>query len=471
MFATSPAAAAIRRPGVHHPRLLVTACCLSVFVTGISNTTLNVALPTIRASLHASVSGLQWAVDSYTLVIACLLLLSGSLADRFGRRRVFLIGLALFNAGSVGCALAPSLGWLIALRVVQAIGGSMLNPVALSIITNAVTDRAERAKAMGTWGSVFGLSVGLGPVIGGGLVSALGWRSVFWINLPLGLIAIALTVRYVGESRASRARPLDPPGQALFMIALGALTYAMIEGSGHFGSPLILGAFALCAVAVTLFVAVELRSAQPLVDVRFFRSAPLTGASLIAVLAFGTLAGFTFLSSLYLQQVRGMSPAVAGLTFLPMAGLMAVLGTVSGRMVARRGATVPLVVAGLATALGCAMLLGLARDTSLLSLLIAYGVVGVGLGMVNPPISTIAVSSLPADQSGVAASIASTSRQIGSALGVAVVGLFVGRTTPAHFAHDSHGGWLVLTLSGLAVAGIGFASTGARARASRTAES
>ncbi|MCO8308401.1 MFS transporter [Streptomyces sp. RKCA744] len=462
MFATKRPGGASSSP--RRPQFLVAACCLSVFVAGISTTTLNVALPTIRTRLHASVSGLQWTVDAYSLVIACLLLLAGSLADRYGRRKVFLAGLVVFTAASAGCGLAPSLGWLIALRVVQAVGGSMLNPVALSIITDALRDPAERARAIGTWGAVFGLSVGLGPAIGGLVVSAFGWRYVFLINVPLGLLAIVLTTRYITESRATEARRLDPAGQLLFIVALAALTYGVIESPGRFQSPMTVASFAILAIAVILFVAVELRSAQPLIDVRYFRSPPLTGASLIAVLAFGVLAGFSFLSSLYLQQARGLTAVAAGLALLPMAGSMAVLGLVSGRVVARRGPLVPLVVSGLATAVGCAMLSGATQHTPLVYVLAAYAVVGVGLGMVNPPISTIAVSSMPSDQSGVAASIASTSRQAGGALGVAVVGLFVATSAPDQFAHDDRPAWLVLVCSGVAIAALGLLSTGRWAR-------
>jgi len=213
-----------------YQRVVLATCCLSVFMAGLDVTIVNVALPSIQHTLHASVSDLQWTIDAYTLVIACLLMLSGSLADRFGRRRVFQIGLAAFSLGSLLCSVAPSLGWLIAFRGLQAIGGSMLNPVAMSIIRNVFEDPKERAKAIGMWGSVAGLSLASGPVIGGLLVSGLGWRSIFWINVPVGLIAIALTQRFVLESRAERPRRLDPPGQLAVIALLGCLTAGIIEG-------------------------------------------------------------------------------------------------------------------------------------------------------------------------------------------------------------------------------------------------
>jgi len=243
----------------HHRRALVLViCCFSLFIVGLDSTIVNVALPSIGRELHASVAGLQWTVDAYTLVLAGLLMLSGATADRVGRRRTFQVGLVVFTVGSGLCSLAPGLGWLIAFRMVQAIGGSMLNPVAMSIITNTFTDRAERARALGAWGGTFALSVALGPVLGGVLVESVGWRGVFWVNIPVGLAAIALTARLVPESRAPRARRPDPVGQGLIVVTLGSLTYAIIEGpTDGWQSPEILALFALTAVTLAAFVAYE----------------------------------------------------------------------------------------------------------------------------------------------------------------------------------------------------------------------
>src|SRR3984885_6864343 len=212
--------------------LVLAICCMSLFIVGMDATIVNVALPSIGRDFHASVSGLQWTVDSYLLVIASLLMLSGSVADRVGRRMIFQIGLTVFTLGSLACSLAPSLGWLIAFRAFQAVGGSMLNPVAMAIVTNTFTDPKERAKAIGFWGSVFGLSIALGPVIGGALVDSVGWRGVFWVNIPVGVAAILFTALFVPESKAARARRPDPIGQILIVAMLGSLTYAIIEGPG-----------------------------------------------------------------------------------------------------------------------------------------------------------------------------------------------------------------------------------------------
>src|SRR5580658_7018017 len=212
-------------------RLLVLAiCCMSLFIVGLDVTVVNVALPSIGRELHAGVSGLQWTIDAYTLVLASLLMLAGSTADRIGRRRTFQTGLAVFSLGSLLCSVAPGLGWLVAFRMVQAVGGSMLNPVAMSIITNTFIEPKARAKAIGVWGGVFGLSMALGPLLGGALVDAVDWRGVFWVNIPVGIAALVLTALFVPESKAPRPRRLDPFGQVLVIVLLASLTYAVIEG-------------------------------------------------------------------------------------------------------------------------------------------------------------------------------------------------------------------------------------------------
>src|SRR5215470_1251446 len=231
---------------------------MSLFIVGLDSTIVNVALPSIGRELGASVSGLQWTIDAYALVLASLLMFSGSTADRVGRRRTFQTGLAVFTLGSLLCSLAPGLGWLVAFRMLQAIGGSMLNPVALSIITNTFTDRGERARAIGVWGSVFGVSMALGPIAGGALVSSVGWRGIFWVNIPVGLAAIALTALFVPESRAPRARRVDPVGQVLVIVMLGSLAYAIIQGPGYgWFSPKITSFFLVSLVALAVLIRYE----------------------------------------------------------------------------------------------------------------------------------------------------------------------------------------------------------------------
>src|SRR5208282_5018173 len=232
--------------GSPHRAVVLGVCCSALFMVGLDNTIVNVGLPEIGRSLHTSVAGLQWTVAGYTIVLASLLMFSGAAADRIGRRTIFQVGLSLFTLGSWLCSLAPSLSWLIAFRVLQGIGGSMLNPAALGIITNTFTTPSDRAKAIGVWDGVSGLSMALGPVIGGILVGTVGWRGIFWANIPVGLVAISLTALFVPDSKAPRSRRADPVGQFLIIAMLGSLAYAIIEGPTHgWYSPEIFGFFTL----------------------------------------------------------------------------------------------------------------------------------------------------------------------------------------------------------------------------------
>jgi EmrB/QacA subfamily drug resistance transporter len=444
--------------------LVLVICCSSLFIVGLDSTIVNVALPVIGRDLHASVAGLQWTIDGYVLVLASLLMLSGATADRVGRRRVFLVGLAVFTAGSGLCSLAPSLGWLIAFRMVQAIGGSMLNPVAMSIITNTFTDRAERARAIGIWGAAWGLSMAFGPVFGGLLVDSVGWRGVFWVNIPVGIAAIALTARFVPESKAARPRRPDPVGQVLIVVMLGSLTYAIIEGpTDGWHAPAILALFAVAAVSLVVFVAYEARRTEPLLDPRFFRSAPFAGSVVTAITAFAATGGFLFLATLYLQDVLGMSALYAGLHMLPMAVVMALGAVLSSRILARRGARLPMLVAGVGLAAGSVLSSGLTVSTGTGPIIIAFAIFGIGAGMVNAPITYAAVSGMPVSQAGVASGIASTSRQVGASLGVAVTGSILAASLHGpfrtQFVPASHAAWLLLAACGCAVLVLGLVTT------------
>ena len=435
---------------------------MSLFIVGLDVTVVNVALPTIRHDLHASIAQLQWVIDAYTLVLASLLMLAGSTADRLGRARIFQIGLALFSAGSLLCSVAPTAGLLIAFRALQAVGGSMLNPVAMSIIRNTFENPRERAQAIGIWGAVIGLSMALGPVLGGALVDGIGWRAIFWVNVPVGLLAIFLTRRFVPESRADEPRRPDVIGQVLVFVMLASVTYAIIEApDAGWLSAQTLGTFGLGALALIGVLVYEPRRDQPLIELRFFRSAPFAGATLIAIGAFVNLAGFLFLNTLYLQQARHLSALEAGVYMLPMAATTFVIAPLAGRLVGRVGPRPPLVGGGIALAAAGLMLTGLSLTTSHAWLIAAYVVFGLGFGAVNPPITNTAVSGMPPAQAGVAAAIASTSRQIGASLGVAIVGaVAVSRTaSPSALASASHSGWWIIAGFGAAVAVLGLVTT------------
>jgi EmrB/QacA subfamily drug resistance transporter len=404
-------------------------------------------------------------------------MLSGSTADRLGRRRTFIIGLSAFVLGSLLCSSAPNLTALVIFRMLQALGGSMLNPVAMSIITNTFTDPKERAQAIGVWAAVVGVSMAFGPVIGGLLIESVGWRSIFWINIPIGLIAIVLALRFIPESKALVPRKVDVVGQSLVVVFLASLTYGIIEVPSHgWSSSSTLAIFAISLVSLVGLLAWENRVHEPLIDLRFFRSIPFSTATLIAITALAALGGFLFLNTLYLQDVRGLSPLGAGVDTLPMAAMTLLLPPISGRIVGHQGARKPLVISGIGLLVSSLMLVRLSALTPFSWLFCAYVIFGIGFGFVNAPITHAAVSGMPRAQAGVASAIASTSRQIGSTLGVAVVGALVtsklNASSKAGFAVATRAGWWVLAGCGLAVLVLGLIGTSKRAllSAQRTAD-
>ncbi len=451
-------------PSQRRRSLVLAICCASIAVVVMDISIVNVALPAMRRDLHASVAGLQWTVDAYTLVLASFLVLAGSTADRVGRRRLFQAGLAAFGAGSLLCGLAPGIGWLIAARALQGAGGSMLNPVAMSIIANTFQGRAERARAIGVFGSVSGLSLALGPILGGALVDGFGWRSIFLVNLPIVAAAIVCTALFVPESRAARGRRFDPVGQALVLVVLGSVVCAII-GSGSLGwtSPVILGLLTAAVLGVLGILCYEPRRADPLLELRLFRSVPFSAAIVMALWGLCGFGAFLFVTTLYLQDVRGLSALTAGLCLLPVGVMIVALSPLTGRLVGARGPRLPLVVAGAALALGGGASAWLGPGTPLPAVLATYLLIGIALGTINPPITNTAVSGMPLSMAGVAASLASAGRQTGTTLGVAIAGTIVAPGL-------SHGGtaftgaargvwWMVLGL-GAGIAVLGLLSTG-----------
>ncbi|MGW5723510.1 MFS transporter [Amycolatopsis sp. NPDC003865] len=443
-------------PTSRRPALVLAICCASIVVAVMDISTVTVALPSIRRDLGASVSGLQWTVDAYTLVLAGFLVLAGSTADRFGRKRVFLTGLTVFGLGSLLCSLAPGIGWLIAARAIQAVGGTMLNPVALAIVATVYPGPAERARAIGVFGSMSGLALALGPILGGALVDGLGWRAVFWVNVPIVAVAIAATLRFVPESRAARARRFDPLGQVLVVLALGCVVGAIIETRAlGWTSPVILGLLAVAALAVAALLRHEPRRADPLLELRLFRSVAFSGAIVTALFALCGFGAFLFVTTQYLQDVRGMTALTAGLCLLPVGVLVLVLSPRTGRLVGTRGPRLPLVVAGIALALGGVTSAWLGPATPQPLVLAVYLLFGVFLGTVNPPITTTAVSGMPGSMAGVAGSLASAGRQTGTTLGVALAG-----TVGA-----GPGVWWLVAALGAGVLALALVSTGTRAAA------
>jgi EmrB/QacA subfamily drug resistance transporter len=452
--------------------IILTSCCLSLLIVSMDATIVNVAIPSIRTELGASASQLQWVIDIYTLVLASLLLLSGATADRFGRRRVFQIGLVVFATGSLLCSLAPDIHTLIAARFLQGIGGSMLNPVALSIISQVFTGRVERARAIGIWGAVIGISMALGPMMGGALIELGDWRAVFWINLPICAAAILLTAIFVPESRSATMRDVDPVGQALAVTFLFSVVFVLIQGRemGWTAAPSV-GILLVAACALLGFLRYESRRTDPFIDLRFFRSIPFASATMIAVCAYAAYGAFLFMMSLYLQGERHYSAVHTGLMYLPISIAATALSPLSGRLVGRFGSRPSLLTAGIMMTAATLMLAGLTVTAPVWALVAIFAVFGAGFAMANAPITTAAVSGMPTDRAGAASAVASTSRQVGVSIGVALCGSLAGAAMTAsgvQYTADVRPLWL--TCAGLALCITVLAIFSTSQRALRSAE-
>src|SRR6202050_3777744 len=389
------------------------AVSLAAFMSYLDNNVINVAIPTIQRSLGLSVSGLEWVVSSYLLTLAGLLLVGGRLADVYGRRRLFLLGMAVFTLSSLAAGLAGNGGTLIASRAVQGVGAALLMPTTLAIIMATFTNVRERSMAIGIWAAVGALALALGPVLGGLISQHLRWGWIFLINVPVGVITFAIAMRNVRESREpSSVRRLDLPGLVTSAVTLFALTYALIEGNVRgWTSPLILGAFALAAVAVTAFLAIESRTAHPMVDLTMFRSREFSGGTgTMMIWAFGIL-GIYFFTSLYLQQTLGFSPLKAGLAFVPMALCVAVFAIIAPQVGARAGAHRTVAFGMLLMVIGLSLFGRLGLQATYTRLLPGFTLFGAGAGLMNVPLTNSVMAATPAARAGVASALLNASRQ------------------------------------------------------------
>jgi DHA2 family methylenomycin A resistance protein-like MFS transporter len=403
--------------------LTLGACCFGLFMVMLDNTIVNVALPSIQRDLGAGVSGLQLVLDAYVLVFASLLLTAGSLGDRFGRRRVFRAGLVVFTASSALCGLAPSLPALVGGRALQAVGGAALLPTTLAILATAFPDPRERVQAIGLWSGVSAMALAAGPVLGGLLTDALGWRWVFYVNLPVGVAAFLVAGRVVAESRNPAAGRLDLPGLLLGGAGLGAVTFALIEGNQRgWGSPVILGLLVLGVVALAAFVVVEARRREPMLALHVFGDRAFSSANAVALVVGFALLGFVFFNTLYFQAVQGWSPLQAGLRSLPNTLAVVVTAPLAGRLASRHGYRVPVVAGLLLGAAALLLLTGIQVGTPYWALWWKLCMLGAGFGLAISPAVAAAVAAMPGAQAGVASAVANTSRQVGGALGVAVLG-------------------------------------------------
>jgi EmrB/QacA subfamily drug resistance transporter len=440
------------------------AVSLAAFMTYLDNNIVNVAIPTIQHSLHLSVSGLEWVVSSYLLTVAGLLLVGGRLADVFGRRRLFLAGLAVFTLSSLAAGLAGSGEVLIASRAIQGIGAALLMPATLAIIMATFTNVRERSMAIGVWAAAGALALAAGPALGGLISQHLHWGWIFLINVPVGVVTFAVGIFYVAESRAESAvRQLDLPGLATSALALFALTYALIEGNvSGWTAPRILGAFALAAVSAGIFLAIEVRSAYPMVDLKMFRRREFSGGTgTMMIWAFGIL-GIYFFTSLYLQQTLGFSPVEAGLAFVPMALCVAVFAGIAPRIEARAGAHRTVAAGMLLMVVGLVLFARLGLDAHYTSLLPGFMLFGAGAGLMNVPLTNAAMAATPPSAAGIASALLNASREVAGLLGITVIGAVLrtaqgasarGGADPVHAFLDGYRTGLLVTIA-LMAAGV-----------------
>jgi EmrB/QacA subfamily drug resistance transporter len=405
------------------------AVSVATFMLLLDITVVNVALPSIREDLGASFTDLQWVVDAYALTLAALVLTAGSLADRLGRRRLFAAGLAIFSVASLLCALAPDPTFLNLARALQGVGGAVMFAVSLALIAQEFTAGRERGMAMGLYGATIGVAVAIGPLVGGALTDSLGWESIFYLNVPIGVAAIAVTYARLRESRDPHATRIDWPGVATFSTALFLLVLALVRGNEEgWGSTLIVTLFAGAAALLVVFLAIERRVREPMLPLGLFRRPAFTGVQLAAFAVSGSIFALFLYLTLYLQNYLGLSPFEAGLRYLPITLASFVAAPIAGALLSRVQARLMLSVGLAGVGVGLLLMGGIDAGSDWTTLLGGFLVAGAATGLINPVIADVAVSVVPKEQSGMAAGINDTFRQVGVAVGIAVWGaIFVGR--------------------------------------------
>jgi EmrB/QacA subfamily drug resistance transporter len=466
--------------GVTMPRRWwgLVAVALATFMTYLDNNVTNVAIPTIQRSLHLSIAGLEWVVSSYILVFAALLLVGGKLADVYGRRRLFFVGLTIFTLASLGAGLAPSGGVLIGMRLLQGLGAALLVPTTLAIIMATFDDVRERTTAVGVWTAIGAMALAFGPLIGGYISQHVHWGWIFFINVPVGVVTFAIGLFAIGESRdTSVARHLDVPGLTASAVALFSLTYALIEGHDHgWTSGLILGAFGLAAAGIAAFLLVEARSAHPMIPLALFRSRMFSGGTGIMMMwAFGVF-GIYFFTSIYLQVVLRFSPTKAGLAFVPMALCIALFAAAGAPLGARVGVHRVVALGLVLDAVGLYLFFRLGAGATFAGLMPGFVVFGAGSGLMQVPLTNAVLEAMPPERSGIASALFNNSREIAGLLGITVIGAVLrarqgvalrhGATQAAAYIDGYHAG-LVVTIA-LVVVGAAVGYTALR-RASRPA--
>jgi DHA2 family methylenomycin A resistance protein-like MFS transporter len=400
-------------------------------------TIVNTALDSIGTSLGGGVSELQWVVNAYTIAFAAFILTAGALGDRIGAKRVFMAGFAIFTTASLACALAPNSVTLIVARAVQGLGAAVLVPNSLALLNHAYPDQKARGRAVGIWAAGASLALTAGPLAGGALIALVGWRSIFLVNLPIGIVGLWLGWRSATETPRNRQREVDLPGQILAIAALGCLAGTIIEG-GALGwrNPWVIAAFTGSVLLAILFIAQERRSSHPMLPLSMFGHRLFALTSLVGLLVNVAFYGLIFVFSLYFQRVNGLSPLQTGLAFVPMMGMVLPANLVAARISERIGAPAAIAIGGVLAALGCVALLGIEPGTSYFKTMVQLMIIGGGLGLLVPPLTATLLGSVEKSRSGIAAGVLNATRQTGSVLGVALFGALVGQ--PDTFMRGAH---------------------------------
>jgi EmrB/QacA subfamily drug resistance transporter len=414
-------------PGDKRKWWILAAMVFGLLMPMLDNLVVNVALPTIQRELGAGVSGLAWIIDAYTLTFASFMMTGGALGDLYGRKRFFMGGLVVFTVGSLLCGLSTSTGQLVAFRATQGLGAALLLPGSLSIITATFHGR-ERGAAIGIWAAFSGLAIALGPIVGGYLVEHVSWESIFFVNLPVGIVGLIMTAVVVPESRdTTRSRRIDPPGLFTGTAGIFFLVYALIEGNAKgWTDGLILGSFALSAALLAAFFRIETRRPSPMLPLSFFRNRTFSASNVVAASVFFALFGVTFFLTLYLQNVKGYSPVAAGLRLFPFTLMILIVAPLSGKLSDRHGSRWLMAGGTLVAAIGMALLLRTEVDSSYVTVILpAFFLLGGGLAATMAPMTSAVMGSVETRHAGVASAVTNTSRELGGVFGIALLGAIV----------------------------------------------
>ena len=441
--------------------LTLAAMSLGYGVVQLDVTIVNTALNAMGASLGGGVAELQWVVSAYTISFAAFILTAGALGDRIGAKRVFMAGFAIFTAASAACALAPNAVALIGARLIQGLAAAILVPNSLALLNHAYPDDRQRGRAVAVWAAGASLALTAGPFVGGGLIALVGWRAIFLVNLPIGLVGLYLTWRGTDETTRSSAREIDLPGQCAAIGALGALAGAIIEGGAlGWGHPAVLAAFAVAVVLAALFIVREQRTAQPMLPLALFGRRMFALTSLVGLLVNIAIYGLIFVLSLYFQRINGLSAWWTGLAFVPMMGVVLPVNLLAPRVAERIGASATMALGAALSALGCLGMLGVAPGTSYWAICVQMIAISSGLGLLVPPLTSTLLGSVEKARSGIAAGVLNATRQTGSVLGVALFGSLIQGDATSAFMSGLHASLVIsATVLLLASAAIWYGSS------------